>query len=646
MAARQRRFLVLASEWFSKRGGLSTLNRSLCRALARAQYETTCLVAKASQEEIDDAREAGVRLVVPKGATIAGLSDEAAVCLPAEVGDIDVVIGHGHITGAAAAARIAAFHPNARRIHIFHTTPDELEWLKGNPAAASRAEEKQRVQAQLATTSTFSLSVGPRLARQWSTHLASENSPQHVYRLDPGPDQASRVTDGPPPELQCLLLGRAEDKQIKGIDIAARALGHLRANDPFFEGPYEPVLVVRGAQAGSEVELRATLQSAAGTGLSVNVKAYTEGVDEVRKDILRASVVLMPSRAEGFGLVALEALEHGVPVLVSSRSGFAELLRERADADRVDAFALEFIVDVKDDETRDREAWSLALARLLKDRRAAFEKAARLRSRLLEARYWERTVAQIIGQLDLVDAPPPPPGGRWAERDPAASIEQTTETLADEVSRFAASRGVFGALTGLVEQLVAKGNLSKKAAEQLSELFHRRNVAVHTLGSGLGKVDAILHAQRVELALERLRTHSDREPLDAIFAEVAADANALIRHLRPELHEIARKMPLAARGGAVVIVADIIEPTARRVAESILKRRGLSLDMAGEPIFYAAQPVETILEVLKEAGMDPLPPSIVQPPPPERTGAIRILVLMKNGLQVEWWTPPTEMSAM
>lgn len=660
------RFLILASEWFSRRGGLSSLNRSMCRALASAGYETVCLTPHASSDEIEDARTSAVSLVAPPAAHTIGLGDEAALCLRAELGTIDVVVGHGHVTGSAAAARVVAFHPAARRVHVFHTSPDELEWLKGDPEAALRAEGRQRVQAQLAATASFSLSVGPRLARQWTTHLSGENASTRTYRLDPGPDHASRVSPGPPPTLECLVLGRAEDVNIKGIDIAARALGALRTHDSFFEGSHEPVLVVRGARVGSELALRDALREAAGTGLIVNVKPYTDGIEEIRKDILRASVVLMPSRAEGFGLVALEAIEHGVPVLVSSRSGFAELLYERADADGEDKFALEFIVDVKDDERRDMSAWSSALARILKDRKAAFEKAGRLRDRLLAARYWEQSVAQIIGQLEFeaipspsfapTSPPSPPPGLNietttewWAERNPAASIERTTESLNDGLARFAAKRGAavnVGAAnqTAMLGQLVARGLLSDDAVRSIEALFHRRNVAVHSREPGLGKGDAILHATRVEQALERLRTHADKGPITEIFGELKVEAGTLVRRLQPELHRLAGLMPRSERDRAVVVIADTEEATARALALGVLNRLGRRTELH-DRLFYAAQPVDAVLELLAAAGMQPLPPSLVEPTPPDRVGAIRILILMRGGYHVQWWTPPPEMSS-
>jgi len=38
-------------------------------------------------------------------------------------------------------------------------------------------------------------------------------------------------------------------------------------------------------------------------------------------------MVIMPSKSEGFGLVALEALSAGLPILVGSNSGFARAIK-------------------------------------------------------------------------------------------------------------------------------------------------------------------------------------------------------------------------------------------------------------------------------------------------------------------------------
>ena len=47
------------------------------------------------------------------------------------------------------------------------------------------------------------------------------------------------------------------------------------------------------------------------------------------KDLFcEVDMVIMPSKSEGFGLVALEALSAGLPILVGSNSGFARAIED------------------------------------------------------------------------------------------------------------------------------------------------------------------------------------------------------------------------------------------------------------------------------------------------------------------------------
>lgn len=113
-------------------------------------------------------------------------------------------------------------------------------------------------------------------------------------------------------------MGRAEDDLLKGLDIAAKALADKKRQT--CENRIK--LVIRGAR--SEQNLRnKLLSSCAASGLDVDVRPYSANGADIQSDLRNASVVLMPSRAEGFGLVALEAIGHAIPVLVSESSGFA-----------------------------------------------------------------------------------------------------------------------------------------------------------------------------------------------------------------------------------------------------------------------------------------------------------------------------------
>ena len=66
-------FLVVATEWGSAHGGLSTFNRQLCTHLAAAGVRVSCLVLEASDDDRKDAAAKGVALV--EAPRMSGASD-------------------------------------------------------------------------------------------------------------------------------------------------------------------------------------------------------------------------------------------------------------------------------------------------------------------------------------------------------------------------------------------------------------------------------------------------------------------------------------------------------------------------------------------------------------------------------------------
>jgi glycogen(starch) synthase len=65
--------------------------------------------------------------------------------------------------------------------------------------------------------------------------------------------------------------------------------------------------------------------AAMGLGARVRFTGFLRG-DEVRRAYRASDVYVMPSVSEPFGLTALEAIQHGVPVVLSKTSGVAEVL--------------------------------------------------------------------------------------------------------------------------------------------------------------------------------------------------------------------------------------------------------------------------------------------------------------------------------
>src|SRR5262249_57493893 len=82
------------------------------------------------------------------------------------------------------------------------------------------------------------------------------------------------------------------------------------------------VVAVRGAQLARMVELAAQL----GLGGRVLFPGFVDR-DRAAELYASADVFVMPSVSEPFGIVPLEAMDRGVPVIVSRQSGVSEVLR-------------------------------------------------------------------------------------------------------------------------------------------------------------------------------------------------------------------------------------------------------------------------------------------------------------------------------
>ncbi|MBY8851379.1 glycosyltransferase family 4 protein [Saccharothrix longispora] len=376
--------LLLCDEWSSHRGGISTVNRALAAALAAEGHRVVCLVESATREEHLDAAECGVELVVaqrtPAGPNLF-LPDPAVERLRP-----DVVIGHDRVTGEAAWAH-ARKHGDAWLVHVVHTAPSEVERYKDSGRATGRIEERERFTRLMAREADVLAAVGPLLTRHTESVVHDGEHDVRVVRLDPGLD-ADGAARTPPARPLVLVLGRTEEPLVKGLDIAAGAVADLDVRP----GAPAPTLLVRGAPEPLCDRVHADLVK--GTGLAasrLDVRPFAAGNGEARRDLLRAAVCVMPSRAEGFGLSALEAIGVGTPVLVSARSGLAELLFEV-----LGPGAAPMVVEVTDGP-RDRAVWSEAIRRVLEDLPGAFAHAEDVRRLLASRLGWRAAAVALLG---------------------------------------------------------------------------------------------------------------------------------------------------------------------------------------------------------------------------------------------------------
>ncbi|NPU64673.1 glycosyltransferase [Bradyrhizobium sp. 83012] len=396
------RILAVGTEWASGQGGLSTFNRQLCIALSASGADVSCLAIAPAQKDIDEAASLGVRLVAAR-ATPGVDEREWLARRPSDLGldyKPDYVIGHGRITGPAALRLAEDVFPGAKRLHFLHMAPDEIEWHKFDRElpAGQRAEDRTKLELDLAHTAHRAVAVGPRLCNRFLRDLHPFGTPEPL-RFDPGFDSAVSSARTPPPGApwKILLLGRAEDEKLKGLDIAAAAIGRVFKRRPHGLPGIE--LVVRGAKPADADGLQTRLSEWAATpGLLITVRNYSTDPETLDRDLRSSSLVLMPSRSEGFGLVGLEAIVSGHPILLSSQSGLAELLKEQLAAEVAARVSVEMTGNDANPDP-DVDQWANAIEATLRNREASFRDAFELLGAMRHRLTWRSSVQALLSTL-------------------------------------------------------------------------------------------------------------------------------------------------------------------------------------------------------------------------------------------------------
>ena len=181
-------------------------------------------------------------------------------------------------------------------------------------------------------------------------------------------------------KFRVLVFGRGDSEDFElGFDIAAKAVAKL--NDRSYH------LTFVGATSGKETQVTDKLLKQGLHRSQLIVKGYLER-EYLAKQLCASSIAIIPSRTEGFGLTALEALSAGLPFLVSQNSGFGEALQQIPSGSS-------WIVD-----SEEPEQWAEAIQRVrVKGRETALKKCEELRTRYAEKYSWEKQCNDLVEMM-------------------------------------------------------------------------------------------------------------------------------------------------------------------------------------------------------------------------------------------------------
>lgn len=130
--------------------------------------------------------------------------------------------------------------------------------------------------------------------------------------------------------LELTFAGRLQPH--KGPQVVVKALAHLRRDHP----ELTVHLTVAGRQSGPDAIDIAALAAEHGVD-DVVVHRKPLPHDDLANLFRRSDAVLVPSYSESFGLVALEAMACGTPVLAHRVGGLAELVRHNSTGRLIDS---------------------------------------------------------------------------------------------------------------------------------------------------------------------------------------------------------------------------------------------------------------------------------------------------------------------
>ena len=370
---------ILASEWGSSKGGLSTINRELAIQLAKYyDCKVSFFLLKCSHEDKEEAKHHGISVVEAERQP--GYEELDWLSFPPHDLQIDIVIGHGVKLGKQ--AQIIRKYHKCKWIQVVHTDPEKLGMFKCYENPISKGVQKHNVEVELCQRADLVVGVGPKLTESFRKYLRWCKKDQDVFEFTPSvfADFASveQALDERNPR-SVLVFGRGDDEdfELKGFDIAARSVAALPDTD----------LVFVGAVDGKEEEIAKRLLDSGIPKERLTVRGFKDR-EALKREFCEADLVLMPSRTEGFGLTGLEALSAGLPAIVSKNSGFGEALGNVP-------FGCSSVIDSKDPIV-----WTAAIKGIWKkDRRTRLAETKVLRDSYGKRYSWSEQCENLIEKM-------------------------------------------------------------------------------------------------------------------------------------------------------------------------------------------------------------------------------------------------------
>ena len=383
---------LLASEWKSSAGGLSTLNRELAIHLAQMKNVRVSLLVPegiCNDEDKREARTFGISILeVEKGV---GLDPLVWLIVPPKDHKIDVIVGHGVKLGCQVQLikRQAQFQ-NCKWVHVVHTASEDLSKYKDYPSPILRGGKKHEDEVDLCKCADLVVPVGQKLGKAYHAYLQECKKDEDFFELIPGLFErefgdlpAKQNPKDEKDDFIVLLCGRGdeEDFELKGYDTAVEAFAYKQLKEKRYS------LLFVGSPEGKQDEVSERLLKCGIDKKQLTVREFVKSREKMKELFCEVDMVIMPSKSEGFGLIALEALSAGLPILVGSNSGFARTI------DNIPLGSYSIV------DSEDPAKWAKAIHGVRDRHRVVLEESEILKERYRKKYHWRKQCEELIDRL-------------------------------------------------------------------------------------------------------------------------------------------------------------------------------------------------------------------------------------------------------
>ena len=330
-----------------KTGGMNVYIRELSRELGKQGYLVDIFTRRSSPAppDVDTAIGDNVRVICLEAGPTAPLTPDeqtaflseftANVMAFATVRNIhyDIAYSHYWLSGAVAAKLKEAW--GIRFVHMYHTLGHMKKRIRANEFY--RPDKRIMTEAHILRWADRVIAATP--AEQAQLRWLYRASRRQIEVIPPGVN-AERFQDsvssaearqalGIDPESSMLLfVGRIEP--LKAVDTILEALYVLREKAPGLLKKLHFVIVGGDPKSKRDIEMQRLQEMSVQLGIAQVVSFVgAKEQSQLPAYYAAATAVIMPSDYESFGMVALEAMSSGTPVIASQVGGLQFLVRDQ-----------------------------------------------------------------------------------------------------------------------------------------------------------------------------------------------------------------------------------------------------------------------------------------------------------------------------